>query len=87
MVGGLPGLKPTANMFSFGEKADWAGKGLVSTVPRDPPLRQLGREPDSAPPQTGYKPRFGKLHSVNLNCARGTNLSPNVSRLRKAMVV
>ena len=37
LVSGLHGLKPTANMFSFGEKADWAGKGLVFTVPRDPP--------------------------------------------------
>ena len=24
LVGGLRGLKPTPNVFSFGEKADWA---------------------------------------------------------------
>ena len=45
LAGGLRGLKPTPNVFSFGEKADSAGKGLVCTGPSDPTLRQLGRDP------------------------------------------
>ena len=44
MAGGLHGLKATPNVFSFGEKADWAGKGLVCTVTADP-LRHLRRDP------------------------------------------
>ena len=87
LVGARRGLKPTPKVISYGEKADWAGIGLVCTGPRDTPLRQLGREPDRARPQTRYKPRFGKLHSANLKCDRGTILSPNMSRLRKATLL
>ena len=35
-------LKPTPNMFSFGEKADWARKGLVSTGPSNTHVASLG---------------------------------------------
>ena len=42
MVGGLLDLKHTPNVFSFGEKADVAGKGLFCTVPSNPPLANFG---------------------------------------------
>ena len=62
MAGGLHGLKLTPNVFSFREKADLAGKGLVFTGPCHPPFasyggNQLGPISDTA------KPRFGKLHT------------------------
>jgi len=45
MVGGLHSLKPTPNMFSFMEKADVAGKGLVCTGPSNPTLASSGEIP------------------------------------------
>ena len=45
LLGGLRGLRPTPNMFSFRENGDSAVKGLVRTCPSNPPLRQLGRNP------------------------------------------
>ena len=83
MVGGLHSLKPTPNMFSFMEKADVAGKGLVCTGPSNPTLASSGGTqlgPISATAQNS----LWKLHSANLNRFRGTNLSPNASLLRKA---
>jgi len=85
MVGGLHSLKPTPNMFSFMEKADVAGKGLVCTGPSNPTLASSGGTqlgPISATAQNS----LWKLHSANLNCVRGTNLSPSASLLRKAML-
>ena len=44
-AGGLPGLKPTPNMFFLGEKFDLAGKGLVCPGPSNPPLASSGGNP------------------------------------------
>ena len=44
-AGGLPGLKPTPNMFFLGEKFDLAGKGLVCPGPSNPPLASSGGTP------------------------------------------
>ena len=82
MAGGLLGIKPTPNVFSNGEKADVAGESLVYTGPSNPHLACSGGTPPmviSGRQQT----RFGKLHSANLNFARGTYLSPNAFWLRK----
>ena len=83
MVGGLHSLKPTPNMFSFMEKADVAGKGLVCTGPSNPPLASSGGTPlvaVSAAAQNSFREAaFGKPKLCS-----GTNLSPNASLLRKA---
>ena len=44
-AGGLPGLKPTPNVFFLGEKFDLAGKGLVCPGPSNPPLASSGGTP------------------------------------------
>ena len=42
LAGGLRGLKPIPNIFSFAGKADLAGKGLVCTGPSNPPFASSG---------------------------------------------
>ena len=81
-AGGLPGLKPTPNMFFLGEKFDLAGKGLVCPGPSNPPLASSGGTPYWRSQQR-HKTRLGKLNSANLKCPQGTNLSPNAFLLRK----
>ena len=78
LAAGLRDVKPIPNMFSFGEKAYVAGKDFVCTCPSHPPLASSERTPQCQFHQW-HKTRFGKLHSPNLNCARGTNLSPSAS--------
>ena len=67
LAGGLRGLKPTPNVFSFGEKADLAGKGLVCTGPSYPPLASSGGTPlvaisdrakNSLPEATFWEPKL-----------------------------
>ena len=45
LVGVFHSVKPTANVFSFEEKADLAGKGLVCIGPSNPALASSGRIP------------------------------------------
>ena len=45
LVGVFPSVKPTANVFSFEEKADLAGKGFVCPGPSKPSLASSGGTP------------------------------------------
>ena len=45
LAGGLRGLKPTANVFSFGEKADLGRKCLDCPGPSNPPFPSSGGTP------------------------------------------
>ena len=83
LVGVFHSVKPTANVFSFEEKADLAGKGFVCPGPSKPSLASSGGTHLGPISETAPNALLGAAFCKGKLCS-GSNLNPNASWFRIA---